>query len=130
MSGNAHKRSDSKETAAGREKVKWLGYVNWNMSAVDKKAYLKWLEDQDVLYNVVPTIIGDGYSVKLAYDDYHDSVVCSLFCQNPGSENAGWCLTARAADPFEAMSRAMFIHFVCFDRIWPTERELDPDGWQ
>lgn len=130
MTGKAQKKKDSSRTAEGREKVKWQGYVNWSMSHVDKKVYKAWGEHRSVYENEVPSIIESGYSIKLSFDDYHQSVVCGLFCQNPTDANAGWCLTARAEDPYEALCRAMFIHYVCFDGLWPTERELDTDGWK
>lgn len=130
MARSTAARSDSPRTGRGKTKVPFKGYVNWSMDRIDKKLYKEWSNGRNIFEDEVPTVIDSGYKLSLSYDEYNQACVASLYCQDKKSGNAGWCLTARAAEPYESLLRLLYLHFVCLEQAWPDETSPSGDGWQ
>lgn len=129
MAGRKVKKNDTGRTGAGKAKAEWKGYVNWSSDRVDKAGFDKWAESNEPFGNMIPTLIEDGYKVSMSYDNHNASAVASLYCQDVGNENAGWCLTARGSHVYDALLRLLYIHFVCFEKVWPEDDTYASDSW-
>ncbi len=130
MSSRTTKKKDDPKTSRGKAKAPWQGYVNWAFDRIDKAKFKEWSQGRNVFDNDLPDLITAGYKVSLSYDEYNKATVGSLYCHDSEDPNGGWCLTARAQDPYEALLRVMFIHYICFEGVWPENPPEDDDAWQ
>ncbi len=122
-------KSDSLQTGRGKAKVKWRGYVNLALTENQKSGFDMWAKGSDVWGNEIPTLLDSGYTVSIAYDDYHQAAVAGLYCVDSDKENAGWKLTAHASDPYVALVRVIFIHYVLLEGDWSAGFQPELDSW-
>lgn len=122
-------KSDSSHTGRGKVKVKWRGYVNLGLTEQQKAGFKSWAEKSDVWANEIPTLLDSGYTLSVAFDDYHQSSVAGLYCVDSENENAGWKLTAHAEDSYVAVLRVIFIHCVLLEGNWSAGFQPEVDSW-
>lgn len=122
-------KPDSKWTANGAPKVEWKGYLNVNLTDWHKNDYKErvskgqsFLASQDVM-----DLLQNGYTLKVGYDEKNKAYQATLYCQQVGSDHAGYALAARASDHVSAMERVAYIHMVVLEGVWITPEEKD--GW-
>lgn len=124
--GTTTQKESSSKTARGKEKVKFLGYVNWTLSEQHKAAFDTWLLSGPDVEDLVNKIAEEGYDLKVRYDSYNQCMSAGFYCTDPNSGNAGWNLSMRAVTWVKALERLLFVHLIAFDTIWVTEKE---QGW-
>lgn len=122
-------KSDSLRTGQGKKKVTWQGYVNLSLTDAHKEGFTEWAQNVDVWANLVPTLLDSGYTLSVAYDDYHQSIVAGLYCIDSDNANAGWKLTAHAVDAYVAIARVIFIHCVLLEGDWSAGFQPEMDSW-
>ncbi len=122
-----HPRSSSNFTGRGKQKVKFAGYVNWQLTAQHKVSYLAWLETKPDIDDLIARVLETAHDLKVRYDDYNQCFAAQLYCTDGKHENAGWCLSMRGGDYYEAIRRLLFVHCVALEEVWTAEEE---DGWQ
>jgi len=122
-------KSDSPQTGRGKTKVKWQGYVNLALTEKQKEGFTEWARGSDIWGNEIPTLIDSGYTVSVAYDDYHQAAVAGLYCIDSENENGGWKLTAHSSDAYTALHRVIFIHCVLLEGNWSSGFRPEVDSW-
>ena len=129
--GRTSKGTDSTKTSKGKEKVKWQGYVNYDLNDNIKSGIQTWLEGNPNVDDMVHRVTEDGYDLKVRYDDYSQCMSAQLYCTDANSPNAGWCLSVRASDWVSAMWRVLYLHFIAFEGVWidPTNTGWNDDQW-
>jgi len=126
-SATQHPRKSSGTTGKGKKKVDFKGYANWTLTPQHKVHYQKWLEQQPDLDDLVMKVLETEHDLKVRYDDYNQCFSAQLYCRDVSHENAGWCLSMRASDYWEAIRRLLFVHCIALEGIWNSEEEA---GWQ
>jgi len=129
--GRGSPKKDSPVTARGKKKVAFKGYVKWTLSESHKVAFEKWRREKPDIDDLITKVYYSGYSLKIRYDDYNQSLSASLYCEDALSDNAGWVLSMRSNDWWKAICRVMYVHYVAFEGQWITEEQntWDEDSW-
>lgn len=110
--------------------VKYEGHVQYYMSKEVKQAVLDCSLDQPALLEHFTRLIDDGYRFSLEYDEKNAAYSASLFQRKPGSDNAGYILTARHVDITRCMAILYIMHEDVFDTLWPTsQKESNGYDW-
>jgi len=121
-------------SAAARQsktkKVEFRGYLNRNISAAEKDLYRQELENGWAWYEKAEELISDGYNLKWSWDDYNQAFAATLYDTSSERPHGGYCLSFRGSEPFEAMSRLMWVHYVLLDGDWDNISVVgDDDRW-
>ena len=128
--GNRQAKPDTKTTAAGKAKVEWKGYINYSPNKADKDRLAEFSKSPDKMLELWSQLAEDGYAIKQTYDEKHAVFVCGLFNQDPTNQNAGWYLSQRAPDPYQALIRVMYVHFIVYEEFWGGDHETTyKDPW-
>ena len=125
-------RKSAKTTGQGKKKVQWQGYINYQQDTIDKAHAEELRAKPEWFDKAMQDVLSDDYKVSVTWSDYHSCMVASLYCQDADSDNAGWCLTARASGYYDAMFRVLFLHHICFEGDWTiamSHGERTSDTW-
>ena len=115
---------------AARERVEFKGYLNRNISADEKVTYRSDLEAGWRWDEKAEELISDGLNLKWSWDSYNEAFAATLYDTNADSDHAGYCLSFRGPEPFEAMSRLVWVHTVLLEGNWNNISEVgDSDEW-
>lgn len=134
MSGKSttSKKTDSSSTGSGEPKVKWQGYVNYEMTKEQGKACKDFLlKNPDFFFQAMQEIVENGYAIKIHWSEYVKGVSAGLYCQNAELGNAGYCLTQHSANAPLALEKVLYVHFRLLGGSWDANgnsRDLDA-GW-
>lgn len=109
--------------------VEFKGFVNYVLSEEDKTAFKAWDVDDHDLWLLLATDIQIGYKLSVSYNKQNDTFSATYMCNDPGSQNAGYCLSAFAPDWYNAVKSLVFKHNEVLDTIWNTERATEQSKW-
>lgn len=113
------KKSDSTFTARNKPKVEWQGYVTFELNEAHKKGLAKAVQNNNDPLLWLPKIASDGvYEIKTKWDTYNNCWVTNIYCAKFGHPNAGWSLPTRAADYWESIRRAAYVHVEVLKEDW------------
>lgn len=126
------KKTDSDTTGAGKVKVEWKGYVNYDMTKDQGKAAKEFLlKNPEFTQQALQEVVEDGYSLKVNWSEHVKGVSAGLYCQNAELPNAGYCLTQHSANVGIAIEKVLYVHFRLLGKSWDANgspRDLDA-GW-
>jgi len=98
------------------------GYVNYDITAGEKKKFLAWVEDvtSDGLWLDLERVVDNGYKFSTKTDNYGGGVQAALTCGEKTNDDCGLVLTARAPDLLNAMLLLLYKHNVLLGGKWST----------
>lgn len=127
-----NKKADSSTTGAGRAKVDWKGYVNYDMTKEQGKVAKQFFIDNPMYAEMaMQEAVENGYSIKINWSEHVKGISAGLYCQNPELGNAGYCLTQHSNNAALALAKVLYVHFQLLGGSWDAngrERDLDA-GW-
>lgn len=120
MSRRSGDEVEKKRVKRHKPQDTFRGFVNHTLSEADKRSYAQWIQTEDTLDNTLPTLLGDGYRLSLSMDKRSSAFMAAISTKDASHVNANLVLTARAGThPWEAASRAMYLHYYILDEVWP-----------
>jgi len=127
-----NRRKSITKTPVGRTgkppRVEWAGFVQYEPNESDKRAMASYVASGKDPLDLIERCIGDGeYDLKTRFDTRNNCYAASLYCGVAGHRHAGFALAARAADPYEAMRRVLFLHTFVLEGEWNVNNE--DTGW-
>jgi len=116
-------------------RVEWRGYVNIPLNEADKRHYFAWRTQPDVLTETTHAILRAGFKLSVDFQEREAAYRASLYCQNPGLSEAGYCLSIFASTSDEAVMRLLYVHAVKAQFKWgawlsPKSKVEDWDEYQ
>jgi hypothetical protein len=99
-------------------KVEWKGYLRVNLTPEQDANFDKWFPTQSIQLADVGILANNGYKFSIAWDDFHDGVVASLYASSPKLSWPGWTLTAWAPSVEEALSLLFYKHYIVCEEDW------------
>ena len=100
-----------------KNEAKFVGYVNFEWSDVQKEAFGIWVLKFN-FWDELNAQTAKYRRISVGWDTYHQCYVASAFERDTDSPNAGYICTARGVDAATAVSRLLFLI-----------SELMPDEW-
>lgn len=101
-----------------KTKVEFKGYLRVNMDDKQDAAFDKWFPLQVIQVSDFGILCNNGFKFALAWDDFHQGVVASLYANDTKLSWAGWILTAWADSVEEAVALLFYKHYVICDQDW------------
>lgn len=98
----------------------WEGFVDIALTS-QQKEHLASLEQDDLpdVWLFLVSVVEEGYKVSLVNDEKHACCIATLTGRGSGCLNAGFSLSARGPDVFDALVVLHFKHVVLCDRqVW------------
>lgn len=124
------KPTRSKAAVAGSYDAPFRGYVNLQLSDVDKAQWEKWSTSASV-WEVLEASVADGIQISLKLDPKGQGYLASATQRRADSANAGLVVTARGRDAGVAFTRVLYCLAVLGrkERWEDTQPVADPDRW-
>lgn len=131
------KDSDGKSKPAGKpgkvgtvDDAAFRGYINVDLTADEKARYPSWAVPETV-FAVFEAAVACGVNVSVKRERKVDGFLASATQRDPGSVNAGLCVTARAKEAVSSFGRLMFIlDILTRSESWEdTAPMANPDRW-
>ena len=123
-------QSGSTHGASKRVKAKFAGYVNYVPTTEDKQGLKSMLESGHDPASDLSDIIESGYKLGLTFDSSGAAFIATLFAENPELSHAGYILSARAGDGYDAIRRVCYLHLYVLECRWLERMETDSyDSW-
>ena len=101
-----------------KSKVEFRGYLRVNMTDEQDAAFDKWFPLQTIQVSDFGILANNGFKFALAWDDFHNGVVASLYANDPKQAWAGWILTAWADSAEEAVALLFYKHYIVCEEDW------------
>lgn len=124
-------KSDGKqgEVAVSYDAV-FRGYVNLDLSADDKEAFVAWFAS-GAFWERLNMATADGVNFAVKIDPKSGGFLASATQRRVGSPNAGLVATARGKSADIAMGRVVFIvALLSIEESWEVTAPIaDPDRW-
>ncbi len=117
------RRTDSKKTASGGQKVVFKGYVNWTLGQKHREAFEAWLKAGIDVDDLVSLLLDSGHTLKFRFDSYNQCLAAQIYCEDASNPNAGYALSMRASEWYKALERVLYVHFIAFDCVWVISEE-------
>lgn len=93
-------------------------FVQYELDEVQRKQCKAWDLSGDDLWLESLSLLDDGYTFSLKYDEYSQSYACFVQVRNqPDHVNAGFILAGRGSTPAKALKQALFKHRA-IDAAW------------
>lgn len=90
------------------ENSTWKGFIQCTLSAEQKEAYAAWdIQDADV-WDGLASYGEKGYKFTLTYNKQNSNWTATYVGSDDAGKNAGWAVTAFAADPYNAARVLLF----------------------
>lgn len=122
-----------KRASRGTGKNSFRGFVSYQLKNVDKADYARFELTEDMAGELLPHLLSDGYRISFSADKRNGCFMAAISTKDTDSPNEGLVLTARSGrDFFQAGLRAIYMHLVIFDEVWPDpSEEMDySDEWE
>jgi len=101
-----------------KSKVEWKGYLRVNLTDEQEKHFDAWFPTQVIQISDLGILANNGFRFSMAFDDFHQGVVCSLYAASQKLSWAGWTLTAWAESAEEAMALLFYKHYIVCEEDW------------
>lgn len=112
-----------------REDTQWKGFANVPFNAEERALYSSADLLETVVHAQLEEMLATGYRVSFFYDAKNDAAQCSVTCADPKSVNAGWTMTSRGPTWWDALSVAVFKHFILCEGVWPKDEATAGSQW-
>ena len=93
-------------------------FVDVPLTQEERKAFLEWDWDDEVLLVALQRLCDDGYRVGCTWNGESQSYTVSLTCRDVESPNNGLCMTSFAKTLSRAVALAVYKHIDVSDRDW------------
>lgn len=114
---------------AVKKQPEWKGFVNYVLSAEDKVRFNGWGLDDHDLYPLLAGELAAGYKFTCTFNAQNGTYNASFTCNDEANANAGWCLSAFAPDPYNAMKTLLFKHIEVLGCVWGGEKVKETESW-
>jgi len=91
------------------ERAEFVGYVNITLTEEDRADYEGYVGEADMLAEAHLDALDLGYQFTTKADFENDCVLCSISNWDRLSQDSGVIYTARASNPGDALSKALFV---------------------
>lgn len=109
------------------KKAKFGGYINHHLDAEIKARYETWVKDADFdQLQGIDEMVSAGYDFKFYYDWAEGTVVCQILLLTADTLKT-WIMSSYHRSAQEAISLALFKHFVIMNGDWTEYMESDTD---
>lgn len=103
--------------------VKW---VNRQLTSEEKEQHDSGNVRPEKIFKDLLALALSGYNIGIKWDGYSSCFQTTLIPFNTASPNYGFGLSARAADPFRAISLLLFKHYEVLQEDW--QKAYKPSG--
>ena len=124
-------RKTVKQAKAGEvDNAEFRGYINVNLTDAQKEKYPAWAVSA-AYWEALEGFTAAGVNLSLKRERGTNGFLASATQRDPGSVNAGLCVTARGRDPATALGRLLFTLTILSkkDRWEDTQPLSNPDRW-
>lgn len=111
-----------KQTAPA--KGAWTEFVNVSLQGVAWEDIEREFPAGKKLFELLETVIEDGYRVAFSYDQRTDSVSCSMSAKGDDHVNGGKTLVSFAQTWVGALQTSLYKHFVVLSTDWTVKDEV------
>lgn len=128
---NGKDKPARKQSGAGNGyDAPFRGYINVNLSAEQKKTFVRWADSASVV-ETLNAQVADGVNLSLKWDTRGQCFLASGTQRREASPNAGLVVTARADEPQKALLRLLYtLAYLSTAERWEQLQPLaDPDRW-
>jgi len=101
-----------------------LKFLDVPLTELDKQAFKHALEDSDALYEILPTLLAEGYRCTLSRNHVRKASCATLIAPASGT-NKGKAISGFAADWSTALLLVLFKHHCILKGDW---REIPQKG--
>lgn len=84
------------------------GFINVTLSLDDRKEYLEWSQNSVAVYAALEDYCDEGRKISLAQAKNDGSYLAAMTCSNDELDDYGYCVTAYARTPGDALAVAMY----------------------
>jgi len=108
----------NKKTSKKTRRFEFKGYVNIAVPQSHENKIQDHISDAQAVYEELNTLLVDGYSLKIYYDDDSTNYRASLTCMSAEDSNYGYVLGSYAQDWFTALAVLTYKHFDISKESW------------
>ena len=105
-----------------------ITFCNIVLTPEAKQDYLLWEQSEGIDSDeLLAVLVGTGFKMSLSYNDDKKVFNCSVTCKDDQNQNADKCVTSRGATLHQAMTVALYKHFVLLDDADWAEYSAEDD---
>ena len=108
----------AKTQAKRKPGVEFKGYLRVNLTEEQDKHFDEWFPTQIIQIGDFGILCNNGFKFALAWDNFHQGVVASLYANDPKLSWSGWILTAWADSAEEAIALLFYKHYIVCEEDW------------
>lgn len=126
-------RKKPSQQPSGVEKsyqAEFKGYINLELTDAQKAAWVEW-GDTQAPFEWFAGQVEDGVNLAIRIDPKSGGFLASATQRRESSPNAGLCVTARAREPWAALSRLLYcLAILSHGETWEAVQPMaNPDRW-
>lgn len=115
--------------AQGKEakKAEFRGFINIDIPTdrkIEAKAFILQTEEISIL---IEQAVASQYKFSFTRNDKNDTYIASMQCNDGGSPNGGYVLSAHANHWYDALGVLVWKHFILLEQNWHVEKTVGLD---
>ncbi|MGB4705580.1 MAG: hypothetical protein WBI18_10980 [Candidatus Saccharicenans sp.] len=108
----------AKQVTRKKSGVEFKGYLRVNLTEEQDKHFDEWFPSQVIQISDFGILCNNGFKFALAWDNFHQGVVASLYANDPKLSWSGWILTAWADSAEESVALLFYKHYIVCEEDW------------
>lgn len=101
-----------------KNKVEFKGYLRVNLTTEQEQHFDEWVPSQVFQISDFGILANSGFKLTVAWDDFHNGVVSSLYANDPKLSWSGHILTAWAESVEESIALLFYKHYIICEEDW------------
>lgn len=106
------------------KKAEWKGYHKVNLTKEQDHEFDVWIAQNPVEFDVIETLIQNGYKVSFNYDEYHAGISCSFYAAVAKLDWAGFTLSSWGETMREAFELNVYKHYIICNENWDVAEDV------